>query len=89
MNLKSVSDSPLPASEAASLGSAFAGVNEATGSKLNETAGARFLVAVAAKAGVSMRPATATAASSFASFRLASLNTQMNSLSRVDIVTAS
>src|SRR5258708_7629557 len=75
VNLKSLSDKPLPASEAASLGSEFAGVNDATGSKLRAIAGAAFVVGGPGKAGLSMRPGGATAASSLASFRLASLNT--------------
>ena len=44
VNLKSVSDSALPANAAASLGSALAGVKEEIGSKLSETAAGCFLV---------------------------------------------
>jgi hypothetical protein len=66
VNLKSVSDRPLLANEAASLGSAPAGVKVDRGSKLMETAGAFFFVGVAANAGDSKRPTADTAASSFA-----------------------
>ena len=81
VNLKSVSASPLPAKAAASLGSAFAGVKEEIGSKLTDTAGARFLVAVVANAGVSISPPAASAARSLASFRFAIFSKSVNSLS--------
>src|SRR5439155_8564010 len=81
VNLKSVSASPLPASAAASLGSALAGVKEEIGSKLRETAGGRFFeFAVVANAGVSTSPPAASAASNLASVRLLSVNKLTNSL---------
>jgi hypothetical protein len=81
VNLKSVSDSPRPPSEAASLGSALAGVKEAIGSKLSETAGGRFFAVLAAKAGVSIRPPAASAASRLAFFLFAIFSKVTNSLS--------
>jgi hypothetical protein len=74
VNLKSVSDRPLPASAAASFGSALAGVKEESSSKLSETAGARYFDFVAANAGVSTRPAAASAATHLASFLVARLS---------------
>jgi hypothetical protein len=62
--LKSVNDIPLLANEAASLGSAPAGVKVERGSKLTATAGA--FLAGAATAGDNKRPTADTAASSLA-----------------------
>ena len=80
VNWKSVSDKPRPPRAAASFGSALAGVKEEIGSKLSDTAGGRFLTVVAANAGVSTRPAAASAATTFASFRCASFSKSVNSL---------
>src|SRR5689334_672407 len=80
VNLKSVRERPLPASEAASFGSAFAGVNDERLSKLSEIAGGRFFALVAANAGVSTRPAAASAAAILASFRATRLSKWANSL---------
>ncbi len=76
MNLKSVSDRPLPARAAASLGSALAGVKEEIGSKLSETAGARFFDSLAANAGDRTSPAAASAATSLTSFLRAKFSTK-------------
>ena len=80
MNLKSVNERPRPASAAASLGSALAGVKEEIGSKLSATAGGRFFAVVAANAGVSTRPAAAIAATSLASLLCVNFNNAVNSL---------
>jgi hypothetical protein len=53
----------------------LAGVKEERLSKLSETAGGRFLEFVAANAGVSTRPAAASAAAHLASFLVARLST--------------
>src|SRR5687767_2622488 len=85
-NLKSVSDRLLPAIEAASLGSALAGVKAKTGSALSETAAGRFFdVLLLATAGVSTRPPAASAASNPALFDLANVNTCTTPCCRVDI----
>jgi hypothetical protein len=87
VNLKSVSDRLRPASAAASLGSALAGVKEEIGSKLSDTAGGRFFVVVlAANAGVSTRPPAARAASSLACFRCANVNNAKLPVLGIDIV---
>src|SRR4051794_31427726 len=75
VNLKSDSDRLLPASTAARRLSPLAGVNEEIGSKLKEMGAGRFLLAVVvANAGVSTRPAAASATTSFASERLIALS---------------
>src|SRR6185437_6127737 len=76
VNLKSVSARPLPARAAASFGSAFAGVKEETGSKLSEIELGRFFVGdPVANAGVSTRPAAASAATILPPLRSATLGT--------------
>src|SRR5215211_3955311 len=65
VNLKSVSDRPRLPNDAASFGSAPAGVKVERGSKLTATGGA-FFFAGAAAAGDSTRPTAETAASSLA-----------------------
>ena len=81
VNLKSSRARFLPASAAASFGSALAGVKDETGSKLSATAtGLFFPCRFAANAGVSTRPAAAIAAAVLAPLCFATLST-FNSLS--------